>query len=97
MMELRHLDINRADKTKFSVKAVDELCNLRFSLRSAVLYLALADRTDLRMPRTRKGTVVCIGSREVWTDYEEAKAHFLAGTMAIEDSSSIGLHRYHLR
>ena len=32
---------------------------------------------ELAMPRTRKITTVCNGRREVWTDYEEAKAHFL--------------------
>ena len=29
---------------------------------------------ELAMPRTRKVTTVCNGKREVWTDYEEAKA-----------------------
>ena len=32
---------------------------------------------ELAMPRTRKITTLCNGRREVWTDYEEAKAHFL--------------------
>ena len=32
---------------------------------------------ELAMPRTRKVTTVCNGMREVWTDYEEAKAYFL--------------------
>ena len=32
---------------------------------------------ELAMPRTRKITTVCNGKREVWTDYEEAKAYFL--------------------
>ena len=32
---------------------------------------------ELAMPRTRKVTTVCNGRREVWTDYEEAKAYFL--------------------
>ena len=30
---------------------------------------------ELAMPRTRKITTVCNGKREVWTDYEEAKAY----------------------
>ena len=29
---------------------------------------------ELSMPRTNKVTTVCNGNREVWTDYEEAKA-----------------------
>ena len=32
---------------------------------------------ELAMPKTRKVTTVCNGRREVWTDYEEAKAYFL--------------------
>ena len=32
---------------------------------------------ELAMPRSRKVTTVCNGRREVWTDYEEAKAYFL--------------------
>ncbi len=32
---------------------------------------------ELAMPRLRKVTTVCNGRREVWTDYEEAKAYFL--------------------
>ena len=32
---------------------------------------------ELAMPRTHKVTTVCNGKREVWTDYEEAKAYFL--------------------
>ncbi len=32
---------------------------------------------ELAMPRTRKVTTVCNGKREVWTNYEEAKAYFL--------------------
>lgn len=33
--------------------------------------------SELAMPRTRKVTTVYNGKREVWTDYEEAKAYFL--------------------
>lgn len=32
---------------------------------------------ELAMPRIRKVTIVCNGKREVWEDYEEAKAYFL--------------------
>lgn len=32
---------------------------------------------ELAMPRTRKVTSVCNGRREVWKDYEQAKAYFL--------------------
>ena len=31
----------------------------------------------LAMPRRRSVMTVCNGKREVWTDYEEAKAYFL--------------------
>ena len=33
--------------------------------------------SELAMPKTRKVTTVCTGRREVWTDYEQAKAYFL--------------------
>ena len=39
---------------------------------------------ELAMPRTRKVTTVCNGRREVWTDYEEAKAYFLELMMTAE-------------
>jgi len=39
---------------------------------------------ELAMPRTRKITTLCNGRREVWTDYEEAKAHFLEMMMTAE-------------
>ena len=32
---------------------------------------------ELAMPKSRKVTTVCNGRREVWTDYEEAKAYYL--------------------
>ena len=32
---------------------------------------------ELAMPRSRQVTTVCNGRREVWTDYEQAKAYFL--------------------
>ena len=39
---------------------------------------------ELAMPRTRKVTSVCNGRREVWKDYEQAKAHFLEIMMTAE-------------
>ena len=39
---------------------------------------------ELAMPRSRKVTTVCNGKREVWTDYEQAKAYFL-GLMMTAD------------
>ena len=39
---------------------------------------------ELAMPRTQKVTTVCNGRREVWTDYEEAKAYFLELMMSTD-------------
>ena len=39
---------------------------------------------ELAMPRSRKVITVCNGKREVWTDYEEAKAYFLEMMMTAE-------------
>ena len=39
---------------------------------------------ELAMPRSRTVTTVCNGRREVWTDYEEAKAYFLELMMTAE-------------
>jgi hypothetical protein len=39
---------------------------------------------ELAMPRSRKVTTVCNGKREIWTDYEQAKAYFLELMMTIE-------------
>ena len=39
---------------------------------------------ELAMPRTRKVTTVCNGRREIWKDYEEAKAYFLEMMMSNE-------------
>ncbi len=39
---------------------------------------------ELAMPRSRTVTTVCNGRREVWTDYEEAKAYFLEMMMIAE-------------
>ena len=45
---------------------------------------AMLKTPELAMPRTSKVTTVCNGKREVWTDYEEAKAHFLEMMMTAE-------------
>ena len=39
---------------------------------------------ELAMPKSRKVTTVCNGRREVWSDYEEAKAYFLELMMYTE-------------
>ncbi len=39
---------------------------------------------ELAMSRTRKVTTVCNGRREVWTNYEQAKAYFLEMMMSTE-------------
>ena len=39
---------------------------------------------ELAMPRSRTVTTVYNGKREVWTDYEEAKAYFLELMMTTE-------------
>ena len=39
---------------------------------------------ELAMQRSNKVTTVCNGKREVWTDYEEAKAYFLEMMMTAE-------------
>ena len=45
---------------------------------------AMLKTPELAMPRTRKITTVCNGKREVWTDYEEAKAYFLELMMSTD-------------
>ena len=39
---------------------------------------------ELAMLRSRKVTTVCNGRREVWADYEQAKAYFLELMMTTE-------------
>ena len=39
---------------------------------------------ELAMPRSNKVTTVCNGKREVWIDYEEAKAYFLELMMSTD-------------
>ena len=38
----------------------------------------------LAMPKSQTVNTVCNGKREVWTDYEEAKAYFLELMMTTE-------------
>lgn len=42
---------------------------------------------ELAMPRSRKVTTICNGMREVWFDYEEAKAYFLEMMMSTDRRS----------
>ena len=39
---------------------------------------------ELAMPRSRKVMTICNGKREVWTDYEQAKAYFLELMMSTD-------------
>ena len=39
---------------------------------------------ELAMPKSNTVITVCNGRREVWTDYEEAKAYFLEMMMTAE-------------
>ena len=39
---------------------------------------------ELAMPRSHKVTTVCNGKREVWTNYEQAKAYFLELMMSTD-------------
>ena len=52
------------------------------TMKLEVLYMLAIP--ELAMPRSRKVTTVCNGKREVWTDYEEAKAYFLELMMTAE-------------
>ena len=45
---------------------------------------AMLKISELAMPRTRKVITLCNGRREVWTDYEEAKAYFLEMMMSTD-------------
>ena len=40
--------------------------------------------SELAMPKSNKVTTICNGKREVWTDYEQAKAYFLELMMTTE-------------
>ena len=45
---------------------------------------AMLKTPELAMPRSRKVTTVCNGRREVWSDYEQAKAYFLEMMMSTD-------------
>lgn len=45
---------------------------------------AMLKTTELAMPKSNTVTTVYNGKREVWTDYEEAKAYFLELMMSTE-------------
>ena len=45
---------------------------------------AMLKISELAMPKSRKVTTICNGRREVWTDYEQAKAYFLETMMTAE-------------
>lgn len=45
---------------------------------------AMLKISELAMPKSRKVTTICNGKREVWTDYEEAKAYFLELMMSTD-------------
>ena len=54
----------------------------KFTMKLEVLQMLAIP--ELAMPRTRKVMTVCNGKREVWTDYEQAKAYFLEMMMTTE-------------
>ena len=39
---------------------------------------------ELSTPKSQKVTTVCNGKREIWTDYEQAKAYFLEMMISAE-------------
>lgn len=45
---------------------------------------AMLKISELAMPKSRKVTTICNGKREVWTNYEQAKAFFLELMMSTE-------------
>lgn len=45
---------------------------------------AMLKISELAMPKSRKVTTICNGRREVWTNYEQAKAFFLELMMSTE-------------
>lgn len=46
--------------------------------------IAMLKTPELSMPKSQTVTTVCNGKREVWTDYEEARAYFLEMMMSID-------------
>ena len=49
-----------------------------------IWYTAMLKTPELAMPKSNTVTTVCNGRREVWTDYEEAKAYFLEFMMSTD-------------
>ena len=45
---------------------------------------AMLKISELAMPKSRKVTTICNGKREVWTNYEQAKAFFLELMMSTD-------------
>ena len=45
---------------------------------------AMLKISELAMPKSRKVTTICNGKREVWTNYEQAKAYFLELMMSTD-------------
>ena len=45
---------------------------------------AMLKTPELAMPRSNKVTTVCNSKREVWNDYEQAKAYFLELMMSTD-------------
>ena len=45
---------------------------------------AMLKTPELAMPRSNKVTTICNGKREVWNDYEQAKAYFLELMMSAD-------------
>jgi hypothetical protein len=45
---------------------------------------AMLKISELAMPKSRKVTTICNGRREVWNNYEQAKAFFLELMMSTE-------------
>ena len=45
---------------------------------------AMLKTPELAMPRSNKVTTICNGKREVWNDYEQAKAYFLELMMSTD-------------
>ena len=54
------------------------------SSASKIRCILTTPRLLTAMPKTRTVTTVCNSKREVWTDYEEAKAYFLELMMTAE-------------
>ena len=53
---------------------------------------AMLKISELAMPKSRKVTTICNGRREVWNDYEEAKAYFLELMMSTDDEEHVRIY-----